>query len=47
MKITEIRSAGLRKGTPKGGWANEIRPEDCVHTLIAVGTDEGIAGSSN
>ncbi len=44
MKITEIRSAGLRHGTPKGGWANEIQPEDCVHTLIAVFTDEGITG---
>ena len=28
----------------KGGWANEIRPQDCVHTLIAVFTDESIAG---
>lgn len=44
MKITEIRAAGLRHGTPKGGWANEIREEDCVHTLIAVYTDEGITG---
>ncbi len=44
MKIIEIRSAGLRHGTPKGGWANEIREEDCVHTLIAVFTDEGITG---
>ena len=44
MKITEIRSAGMRHGTPGGGWANEIRPEDCVHTLIAVFTDEGITG---
>jgi len=44
MKITEVQSAGLRHGTPQGGWANEIRPEDCVHTLIAVFTDEGITG---
>ena len=44
MKITKIRSAGLRHGTPEGGWSNEIRPEDCVHTLIAVFTDEGITG---
>jgi L-alanine-DL-glutamate epimerase-like enolase superfamily enzyme len=44
MKITDIQSAGLRHGTPEGGWANEIRPEDCVHTLIAVFTDEGITG---
>ena len=44
MKITKIKAAGLRHGTPEGGWANEIRPDDCVHTLIAVFTDEGIAG---
>lgn len=44
MKITEIRHAGLRHGTPEGGWANEIQAEDCVHTLIAVFTDEGVTG---
>ncbi len=44
MKIIEIKSAGLRGNTPEGGWANEIRPEDCVHTLVAVYTDEGITG---
>lgn len=44
MKITKIKSAGLRGGTPKGGWAEEIKPEDCVHTLVAVFTDEGITG---
>ena len=44
MKITGIRAAGLRHGTPEGGWANEIQPEDCVHTLVAVSTDEGITG---
>lgn len=44
MKITEIRAAGLKNGTPEGGWSNEIRPDDCVHTLIAVFTDEGING---
>src|SRR5258705_2213727 len=44
MKITEIRPAGLRHGTPEGGWTNEIRPDDCVHTLIAVFTDEGVTG---
>ena len=44
MRITEIRSAGLRHGTPKGGWANEIQQEDCVHTLISVLTDEGVTG---
>ncbi|MBT5017755.1 MAG: mandelate racemase/muconate lactonizing enzyme family protein, partial [Planctomicrobium sp.] len=44
MKIREIRCAGLRGATPEGGWSHEIRPEDCVHTLIAVHTDEGAVG---
>jgi len=44
LRITEIRSAGLRHGTPAGGWANEIQADDCLHTLIAVFTDEGITG---
>jgi D-galactarolactone cycloisomerase len=44
MKITQIRAAGLRNGTPEGGWSQEIRPDDCVHTLIAVFTDEGLTG---
>jgi L-alanine-DL-glutamate epimerase-like enolase superfamily enzyme len=44
MKIVNIQAAGLRGATPEGGWANEIKPEDCVHTLIAVFTDEGLVG---
>lgn len=44
MKIREIRCAGLRGATPEGGWSNELRPEDCVHTLITVHTDEGVVG---
>jgi D-galactarolactone cycloisomerase len=44
MKITEIRCAGLRGATPEGGWSNELRPEDCVHTLITVHTDAGLVG---
>ena len=44
MRITEIRSAGLRGATPPGGWTAELRPDDCVHTLIAVHTDEGPIG---
>jgi len=44
MKIREIRCAGLRGATPEGGWSNELRPEDCVHTLIAVHTDQGVVG---
>jgi L-alanine-DL-glutamate epimerase-like enolase superfamily enzyme len=44
MKITQIISAGLRGATPEGGWSNELRPEDCVQTLVAVHTDEGLVG---
>jgi D-galactarolactone cycloisomerase len=44
MKITKIQAAGLRGGTPEGGWSNELKPQDCVHTLVAVFTDEGVIG---
>src|SRR5450432_176071 len=44
MKIREILAFGLRGRTPEGGWSNELQPEDCVHTLIAVVTGEGVTG---
>src|SRR5271165_4837068 len=44
MKIERIVSAGLRGSTPEGGWANEIKQDDCIHTLVAVYTDEGVTG---
>ena len=44
MKIVKINAAGLRGGTPQGGWANEIEPQDCVHTLVGVFTDQGVTG---
>lgn len=44
MKIRKIVAAGLRGATPAGGWSNELKPDDCVHTLIAVHTDEGLVG---
>lgn len=44
MKIRSVRCAGLRGATPEGGWSNELKPEDCVHTLIAVRTDQGLTG---
>jgi D-galactarolactone cycloisomerase len=44
MKITQIKAAGLRGASPEGGWSVEIKPEDCVHTLVAVFTDEGVTG---
>jgi D-galactarolactone cycloisomerase len=47
LKIREIRSAGLVGATPEGGWSNELRPEDCVHTLLVVHTDEGLLGTGS
>jgi len=44
MKIIAIGSAGLVGETPKGGWSVELKPEDSVHTLIAVHTDAGVTG---
>jgi D-galactarolactone cycloisomerase len=29
---------------PEGGWSEELQHDDCVHTLIAVRTDEGLTG---
>jgi len=44
MKIRSVRCTGLRGATPEGGWSNELKPDDCVHTLVAVHTDEGLTG---
>ena len=44
MKIRNVVSAGLIGATPKGGWANELNPNDSLHTLIAVHTDDGLTG---
>ena len=44
MKITAIKGVGLRGQTPKGGWANEVAPEDSLHTLVAIHTDAGVVG---
>jgi D-galactarolactone cycloisomerase len=44
MKIRAIYAAGLRGATPQGGWTSEIMPDDCIYTLIAVHTDEGLTG---
>jgi D-galactarolactone cycloisomerase len=44
IAITKIAAAPLLGESPKGGWSHEIRPEDSVHTLIAVHTSAGITG---
>ena len=44
MRIRDIRVLGLRGATPEGGWSTELRPDTCVHTLVAVHTDTGRIG---
>ena len=44
MKIKKIESYGLKGETPKGGWTNEIKPEECVQTLVLVYTDSDVIG---
>jgi D-galactarolactone cycloisomerase len=44
VKIFSVVAAPLLGESPKGGWSHEIKPEDSVHTLIAVHTDAGITG---
>src|SRR5262245_5027442 len=44
VKIRAVTSVPLLGESPKGGWSSEIRPEDSVHSLIAVHTDAGITG---
>src|SRR5947209_8896442 len=44
MKITDVRITGLAGGTVEGGWADELKPEDDVHTIVEVFTDEGLVG---
>jgi L-alanine-DL-glutamate epimerase-like enolase superfamily enzyme len=44
MHIYDIHAVGLTGATPEGGWSSELRPEDSVHTLVFVRTDEGLTG---
>ena len=44
VRIHDIQAIGLTGATPEGGWSNELRPEDSVHTLVIVRTDEGLTG---
>jgi L-alanine-DL-glutamate epimerase-like enolase superfamily enzyme len=44
VKVLEVHAIGLVGGTPQGGWSNELAPDVCVHTLVAVTTDEGLTG---
>ena len=44
FRIRSIVAAPLLGESPKGGWSNEIKPEDSVHALIAVLTHGGLTG---
>lgn len=44
VRIIRAEAAPLFGESPKGGWSNEIRPEDSIHALIAIHTDAGITG---
>jgi len=39
-----IEAAPLFGESPKGGWSAEIRPQDSIHAIVAVHTDQGITG---
>ncbi len=44
VAIRTIAAVPLFGESPKGGWSAEIRPEDSIHALVAVHTDEGLTG---
>jgi len=44
MKIKSVEALGLFGKTPKGGWSNEINPDDSIHALVVVHTDDGHIG---
>ena len=47
MKIAKIRVIPLLGETPISGWGHETQPEDNLHTLVEVHTDEGLVGSGS
>ena len=44
MKIADLRLTGLAGGTVEGGWAEELKPDDNLHTIVEVITDDGLIG---
>jgi D-galactarolactone cycloisomerase len=44
LKITQFRTIPLIGETPDGGWAQGFDPNENLHTLVEVRTDEGLAG---
>jgi len=44
VKIREIRSIPLMGRTPQGGWDHDVDPDENLHTLVHVLTDEDVTG---
>jgi L-alanine-DL-glutamate epimerase-like enolase superfamily enzyme len=44
MTISRVLPIALTGSTPEGGWTYELSPEDSLHTLIYIETDEGAWG---
>ena len=44
MTIADVRLTGLAGATVEGGWAAELTPEDNLHTVVEVVTDDGLVG---
>lgn len=44
MKIKTIRITGLKGGTVEGGWVDDLKPEDDLHTIVEVISDENLIG---
>ncbi len=44
MKIRELRVLPLIGATPDGGWSSGFDPEENLHTLLEVVSDEGVSG---
>ncbi|HLJ55179.1 MAG TPA: mandelate racemase/muconate lactonizing enzyme family protein [Chthonomonadaceae bacterium] len=44
LKISHIRTIPLIGKTPDGGWAQGFDPNENLHTLVEVHTDEGLVG---
>ena len=44
MKITEVKTIPLFGETPETGWSREPGPEENLHTLVVVETNEGVTG---
>jgi len=44
MKIVDVRLTGLAGGTVEGGWVDDLKPDDDLHVIVEVVTDEGLSG---